>query len=44
MSNIDPMGMKFGMEIEFDALNDYPKFNCDQLINCPVRAPAKKFS
>jgi len=41
MSNIDPMDMKFGMVVEFDALNNYPKFGCDQLISCPVRALAK---
>ena len=44
MSNIGPIDMKFGMEVEFDALNDYPKFGSDQLISCPVGALTKKFS
>ena len=25
--------MKFGMKIEFNVLNNFPKFGCDQLIN-----------
>ena len=44
MSDFNPIDMKFGMEVEYDELNDYPKFGCDQLISCLVRAPAKKFS
>ena len=44
MSNIRLIDMKFVMKVEFDELNDYPKFGCDQLISCPIRAPAKKFS
>ena len=44
MSDFDPIDMKFGMEVEFDELNHYPKFGSYQLISCPVRAPAKKFS
>jgi len=44
MSDFDPIDMKFGMEVEFDAFKDYPKFGCDKLISCPVRARIKKFS
>ena len=44
MSDFDPIDMKFGMEVEFDALNDYPMFGSDQLISCPVGALTKKFS
>ena len=44
MSDFDPIDMKFGMEVEFDELNDYPKFGCDELISCPVGARTKKFS
>ena len=29
MSDFGPIDMKFGMEVEFDALNDYPKFGSD---------------
>ena len=36
MSDFGPIDMKFGMGVEFDAFNDYPKFGCDQLISCPV--------
>ena len=39
-----PIDMKFGMEVEFNALKDYPKFGCDQLISCPAGARTKKFS
>ena len=39
-----PIEMKFGMGVEFDELNDFPKFGCDKLISCPVRARTKKFS
>jgi len=44
MSDFDLIGMKFSMEVEFDALNDYPKFGSKQLISCPEGTPAKKFS
>jgi len=44
MPDFDPIDMKFGMEVECDVLNDYPKFGCDQLISYPVRACTKKFS
>ena len=36
MSDFRPIDMKFGMEVEFDALNDYPKFDHDQLISSLV--------
>ena len=44
MSNCDPINMKFGMEVEYNELNNYPKFGCDELISCPIRARTKKFS
>ena len=44
VSDFDPIDMKFGMEVEFDELNDYPKFSCNELISCPVGARTKKFS
>ena len=44
MLDFNPIYIKFSMEVDFDELNDYPKFGCDQLISCLVRAPAKKFS
>ena len=44
MSYFGPIVMKFGMEVEIDELNDYPKFGCHQLISCPVASHIKKFS
>ena len=44
MSDFGPIDMKFGMGVEFDELNDYPKFGYDELISCPERAQTKKFS
>ena len=44
MPDSDPIYTKFGMVVEFDELNYYPKFGSHQLISCPVRATAKKFS
>ena len=44
MSDFSPIDMKFSIEVEFDELNDNPKFGCDQLISCPVGARTKKFS
>ena len=44
MLDFYPIYMKFGMEVEFDELNDFPKFGCDQLIIRPVKARTKKFS
>jgi len=41
ISYFDSIYMKFGMKIEFDVLNNYPKFGFDQLISCPVRARTK---
>ena len=41
MSDSGPIDMKFGIEVEFDALKDYPKFGCDKLISCPVKARTK---
>ena len=36
ISDFGPIGMKFGMKVEIDALNHCPKFHCDQMISCPV--------
>ena len=44
MSDFSLIDIKFGMEAEYDILNDYPKFGCDELISCPVGARIKKFS
>ena len=44
MLGFDPIYMKFGMEVEFDELNDFPKFGYNQFISYPVRAHTKKFS
>ena len=44
MSDFGSIDMKFSMEVELDASNNYPKFGFDQLISCPVGAPTKKFS
>ena len=44
MLDFDSIHMKFSMEVEFDELNDFPKFGYNQLIRCPVRARTKKFS
>ena len=44
MSDFGPIDMKFGMEVEVDILNNYPKFGCNQLISCPVGGRTKKFS
>jgi len=44
MLDFDPIYMKFSMEVDFDELNDLPKFGYNQLISCPVRARTKKFS
>ena len=41
MSDFNPIDIKFGMEVEYDELNDYPKFGCDELISCPVGARTK---
>ena len=41
LSDFDAIDMKFDMEVEFDALKDYPNFGCNKLISCPVGAPAK---
>ena len=41
MSGFDPIYMKFGMEVEYDELNDYPKFGCDNSISCSVGARTK---
>jgi len=41
MSDFDPIVMKFGMEVEYDELNNYPKFGCDELISYPVGARTK---
>ena len=44
MLDFYPIYMKFGMEVEFVELNDFPKFGSDQLITRPVIARTKKFS
>jgi len=44
MLDFYPIYMKFSMDEEFDELNDFPKFGCNQLITRPVRARTKKFS
>ena len=44
MLGFDPIYMKFSTEVEFDELNDFPKFGCNQVISYPVRARTKKFS
>ena len=41
MLDFDPIDIKFGIEVEFDALKDYPKFGCDKLISRPVKAGTK---
>ena len=33
MLDFDPIHIKFSMEIEFDELNDFPKFGYNQLIS-----------
>ena len=38
MLDFDPIDMKFGIQVEFDASKDYPKFGCDKLISLPVKA------
>ena len=44
MLGFNSIYMKFGMEVDFDELNYFPKFGYNQLISCPVRARTKKFS
>ena len=44
MLDFDSIYMKFGMEVEFVELNDFPKFGCHRVISCPVGAHTKKFS
>jgi len=44
MLDFDPIYMKFSMVVEFDELNDFPKFGYNQLISCAVTARTKKFS
>jgi len=34
MSDFNPIDMKFGMEVEFNQYNDFPKFGHDELISC----------
>jgi len=34
ISNFGSIAMEFGMEVEIDTLNDYPKFGSDSLISC----------
>ena len=41
MLDFDPIQMKFGMCVEFDELNDFPKFGYNQFISCLVRARTK---
>ena len=42
MSDFDPINMKCSIEVEFDELNDNPKFGCDQLISCLSRRGSDK--
>jgi len=44
MLGFDPIYMKFGMEVEIDELNDFPKIRYNQLISYPVRSRTIKFS
>ena len=44
MLDFDRIYTKFGMEVKYDVLKDFPKFDCNQLISCPVGACTKKFS
>ena len=42
MSDYDPIYTKFGMEVEFNELNDFPKFGYDRVISCLIGARTKK--
>ena len=44
MSDFYAINMELSMEVEIDALNDYPKFGCHQLISCLVGGNTKIFS
>jgi len=44
MFDFGPIDMKFGMVVEFDILNGYLKFGCDQLISYLIGGRTKKFS
>jgi len=44
MLGFDPIHIKFSVEVEFDELNDFPKFGYNQLISYSVKALTKKFS
>ena len=36
--------MKFGMKVESDEINHFPKFGCDGVISCPAVTRIKIFS
>ena len=42
VSDFDPNEMEFGAIVEFDILNNFPKFGCDQLINGFAQTRTKK--
>ena len=44
MLDFYPIYKKFGTEVEFVELNDFPKFSCVRVISYPVGARTKKFS
>jgi len=44
MSDFSRIDMKFGMYVEFDALNDYLKMGCDELISYHIEARTKNQS
>ena len=44
MLDFDSIHIKFSMEIEFDELNDFPKFGYNQLISYLVKALTRKYS
>ena len=44
MPGCDPIYMKFNMDVKFDEINHFPKFGCNRVISCPVKACTKKFS
>ena len=44
ISDFVPINMKFGIKVEFDEINHFPKFGCDRVISCPAVARIKIFS
>ena len=41
MSDFDPIELKFGVKVEFDVLNNLPKFGHNQLIRGLALTPPK---